>query len=50
MDLEIHLDGTLSRFGPQTYPITKNHLLRPPAVEIADFAPEEVKVSIRRAN
>jgi len=49
-ELEIRLDGTLTRFGRQTYPITKAHLLLPPAVEIADLAPEEVQVTVRKTN
>lgn len=49
-ELVIRLDGTLTRFGRQTYPITSAHLLLPPKVEIVDLAPEQVKVSVRKLN
>lgn len=47
-DLLIRLDGTLTSFGRQTYPITNSNLLLPPNLEIADLAPEQVKVSVRK--
>lgn len=46
-DLVIRLDGTLTRFGRQTFPITSAHLLLPPEIEIIDFAPEQVRVFVR---
>ncbi len=48
--LEIRLDGTLTRFGRQTFPITTAHLLLPPDIEIAGLAPEEVRVLVRKVN
>jgi len=47
-DLLIRLDGTLTSFGRQTYPITNNNLLLPPNLEITHLAPEQVKVSVRK--
>ena len=49
-DLLIRLDGTLTSFGRQTYPITSAHLLLPPNVEIADLTPEQVRVLVRKSN
>jgi hypothetical protein len=49
-ELLIRLDGTLTRFGRQTYPITSAHILLPPHVEIADLAPEQVRVLVRKQN
>jgi len=49
-ELIIRLDGTLTRFGRQTYPISSAHLLLPPNVEIADFAPEQVRVQVQKLN
>ncbi len=45
-ELEIRLDGTLTRFGRKTFPITKAHLLLPPEVEIVQISPEEVQVLV----
>ncbi|HKL25575.1 MAG TPA: diadenylate cyclase [Desulfuromonadales bacterium] len=47
-ELVIRLDGTLTRFGRQTYPITSAHLLLPPEIEVADFAPEQVRILVRK--
>jgi len=49
-ELVIRLDGTLTRFGRQTYPISSAHLLLPPNVEIADFTPEQVRVQVQKQN
>jgi diadenylate cyclase len=49
-ELLIRLDGTLTRFGRQTYPITSAHLLLPPDVDIADLTPEQVRVLVRKLN
>ena len=49
-ELLIPLDGTLTRFGRQTYPITNANLLLPPNVEIADLTPEQVRVIVRKQN
>jgi len=46
-ELVIRLDGTLTRFGRQTFPISSTHLLLPPKVEIAGLVPEQVRVRIR---
>lgn len=47
-DLVIRLDGTLSRFGRQTYPVSGAHLLLPPEIEVADLAPEQVRVTVQK--
>ncbi len=47
-DLVIRLDGTLTRFGRQTFPITNTHILLPPQIQIADLAPEQVRVLVRK--
>ncbi len=49
-ELIIRLDGTLTRFGRQTYPITNANLLLPPDVEIADLTPEQVRVQVQKLN
>jgi uncharacterized protein (TIGR00159 family) len=49
-DLLIRLDGTLTRFGRRTYPITSAHLLLPPQVEVTDLGPEQVRVLVRKQN
>ena len=49
-ELLIRLDGTLTSFGRQTYPITGSHLLLPPNVEVVDLVPEQVQVLVRKAN
>ncbi|MBU1641323.1 MAG: diadenylate cyclase [Proteobacteria bacterium] len=49
-DLVIRLDGTLTRFGRQTFPITNAHLLLPPKVEIADVVPDQVRVTVQKVN
>lgn len=49
-ELIIRLDGTLTRFGRQTYPISSVHLLLPPGIEIADLAPEQVRVQVQKLN
>ena len=48
-DLVIRLDGTLTRFGRQTFPITHAHLLLPPEIELADLAPGQVRVIVHEA-
>jgi hypothetical protein len=48
--LVIRLDGTLTGFGRQIYPITGANLLLPPNVEIADLVPEQVRVSVKKRN
>ncbi len=47
-ELVIPLDGTLTRFGRQTYPITSAHLLLPAKVELVDVAPDQVRVSVQK--
>lgn len=47
-ELLIRLDGTLTRFGRRTFPVTSSHLLLPPNVGIADLAPEQVIVKVRQ--
>jgi len=49
-ELLIRLDGTLTSFGRQTYPINNALLLLPPNVEIADLTPEQVRVMVRKQN
>jgi uncharacterized protein (TIGR00159 family) len=46
--LVIRIDGTLTRFGRQTYPITNANLLLPPNVEIADLVPKQIRVSVQK--
>lgn len=43
----VHLDGTLTRFGRQTFSINNTHLLLPPEVEIDNIDPKEVRVLVR---
>ena len=45
--LGVRLDGTLTRFGRQTFPINNTHLLLPPEVEIDAIDPEEVRVLVK---
>ncbi len=47
-ELVIPLDGTLTRFGRQTYPITSAHLLLPAKVELVDVVPDQVRVSVQK--
>lgn len=49
-DLMIRLDGTLTRFGRKTYPISKSLLLLPPDVEILQISPEEVELLVEPIN
>lgn len=49
-DLVIRLDGTLTRFGRQIFPITSAHLLLPPKVEIVDVVPDQVRVSVQKVD
>jgi len=49
-ELLIRLDGTLTRFGRQTYPISNSHLLLPPNVEVVDLVPEQVQVLVLKVN
>lgn len=46
--LGVQLDGTLTRFGRQTFPINNTHLLLPPAVEIDNIEPKEVQVLVKQ--
>lgn len=47
--LGVRLDGTLTRFGRQTFPINSTHLLLPPAVEIDNIDPKEVRVRVKNS-
>ena len=47
-ELEIPIDGTLTRFGRKIFPITEAHLLLPPEIEIVQINPEDVEVSVKR--
>lgn len=46
--LGVRLDGTLTRFGRQTFPINSTHLLLPPSVEIDNIVPKEVRVRVKK--
>ncbi len=46
--LEIRLDGTLTRFGRQTFSISRTHLLLPSVIEIAHISPEDVRVLVKK--
>jgi len=45
--LSIHLDGTLTLFGRQTFPINNTYLLLPPELEIDSIEPKEVRVLVK---
>jgi len=45
--LGVHLDGTLTRFGRQTFPINYTHLQLPPDVEVDNIDPKEVRVLVK---
>ena len=45
--LGVRLDGTLTRFGRQTFPINYTHLLLPPEVEVDNIDPKEVLVLVK---
>ncbi len=47
-DLTIRLDGTLTRFGRKTYPISKSLIFIPPEVEILEIQPEEVMLYVEK--
>lgn len=45
--LGVRLDGTLTRFGRQTFPINGTHLVLPPTIQIDKIEPKEVRVRVR---
>ncbi len=46
--LSIRIDATLAQFGRQTFPVTPNHLLLPPELDVVNLAPKEVKVLVKK--
>ena len=48
-ELEIRLDATLTSFGRKTFPITPAHLLLPPEISIVRIDPEDVRISVIKA-
>jgi len=45
-ELEINLDGTLTRFGRKTFSINKSHLLLPETLDPVRIEPEQVRVQV----